>query len=404
MGLVDVPGLVVEAYALDWVNLVIRWVHLITGIAWIGASFYFVWLDNSLLPPERARDADEGVGGELWAVHGGGFYHVQKFRVAPATLPAPLHWFKWEAYSTWLSGFALFVALYYANARAYMIDPSVAALEPWQAIAISVALLAAGWIFYDQLCKRLGLERERAIAVAMIAFLAAVAFAASKVFAGRAMVVQLGAMLGTIMAANVLFVIIPSQRQLVIAKEQGRAPDAIHGLRGKQRSVHNNYFTLPVLFAMIANHYPMTWGHPHAWIVLVAIGLIAAYVRHFFNLRHRGRTRWSIPVTAALATLVLAYVIAPPRPDASRAPAFAEVQAIVEKRCAGCHAERPTQGGFATAPKGVLLDSPDRIVAAARQIHEQAVATRAMPIGNLTAMTDAERAELGAWIAAGARR
>src|SRR5688572_6961101 len=224
-----------EAYVGDWLGLLVRWVHLITGIAWIGASFYFVWLDNSLTPPARKQDADEGVGGELWAIHGGGFYHVQKFRVAPQTLPSQLRWFKWEAYSTWLSGFALFVILYYANARTYMIDPAVADLAPWQAVAISVGMLALSWVFYDQLCRRLGFARERALGIAMVVFVAASAFVLGKLFAGRAMFLQIGAMLGTIMAANVLFVIIPSQRELVLAKERGEAPDPIHGQRGKQR-------------------------------------------------------------------------------------------------------------------------------------------------------------------------
>ena len=390
--------------ALDWLGLLIRWVHLITGIAWIGASFYFVWLDNSLLAPRRERDAKEGVGGELWAVHGGGFYHVQKFRVAPDELPSPLHWFKWEAYWTWMSGFALFVVVYYANARSYMIDPAVAAIEPWQAIATSVAFLAGGWLFYDQLCKRLGLTREKTIAIAMVVFIAICAFVLSKLLSGRAVYLQVGAMLGTIMAANVLAVIIPSQRQLVTSKERGEAPDPVHGLRGKQRSVHNNYFTLPVLFTMISGHYPATWGHPQAWAVLIAVLLLAAYVRHFFNLRHRGRTVWAIPASAGVAALALAILITPRAPDAAAAPSFARVAQIVEQRCAGCHAQAPTQPGFAVAPKGLMLDSPERIVAASRQIHEQTVATRAMPIGNLTGMTDAERAQLGAWIAAGSPR
>ncbi len=393
-----------DPYAADWLNLLIRWVHLIVGIAWIGSSFYFVWLDNSLLPPARRADVDEGVGGELWAVHGGGFYHVQKFRVAPAELPSPLHWFKWEAYATWTSGFALLAVQYYANARTYMIDPAVADLAPWQAVAISVGLIVAGWIFYDQLCKRAGFGRERLVAAAIVAFVAVAAWGLSQLFAGRAMFLQIGAMLGTMMAANVLFVIIPSQRQLVRAKERGEAPDPVHGLRGKQRSVHNNYFTLPVLFVMISPHYPMTFGHPRAWLVLVAILLLAAYVRHFFNLRHRGRTVWAIPATAALGTLALAAAIAPSRPDAASAPGFERVQAIVAQRCASCHAERPTQPGFDVAPKGLMLDTPERIVAAAQRIHEQTVATRAMPIGNLTAMTDAERRALGAWVAAGAPR
>ena len=390
-----------EAYALDWVQLVIRWVHLITGIAWIGASFYFVFLDNSLLPPKSKEDADAGVGGELWAIHGGGFYHAQKYRVAPAMLPEPLHWFKWEAYWTWMSGFALFIVMYYAHADVYMIDRSVADIAPWQAIAISVALLVAGWVFYDQLCKRLGLARERVLGVAMIAFLAATAWGLSHVFSGRAMYLQIGAMMGTIMAWNVFFVIMPSQRKLVEAKEQGVAPDPVYGQRGKQRSVHNNYFTLPVLFTMISNHYPMTFGNRNAGLVLVALLLIAAYVRHFFNLRHKGRTVWAIPITGAIATLALAVAIAPAKPAA--APfALADVHRIVSERCATCHATKPTQAGFNEAPKGVLLDTTASIVANAQKINEQAVLTKAMPIGNLTGMTDAERATLGAWIAAGA--
>ena len=390
-----------EAYALDWVQLVIRWVHLITGIAWIGASFYFVFLDNSLLPPKSKDDADAGVGGELWAIHGGGFYHAQKYRVAPAMLPEPLHWFKWEAYWTWMSGFALFVVMYYAHAGLYMIDRNVADIAPWQAVAISVALLVAGWVFYDQLCKRLGLARERVLGVAMIAFLAATAWGLSHVFSGRAMYLQIGAMMGTIMAWNVFFVIMPSQRKLVEAKEKGVAPDPVYGQRGKQRSVHNNYFTLPVLFTMISNHYPMTFGNRNAWLVLVAVLLIAAYVRHFFNLRHKGRTVWAIPITGAIATLALAVAIAPAKPAA--APfALADVHRIVSERCATCHAPKPTQAGFNEPPKGVLLDTTASIVANAQKINEQAVLTKAMPIGNLTGMTDAERATLGAWIAAGA--
>jgi len=389
-----------EAYASDWLQLILRWVHLITGIAWIGASFYFVWLDNSLAPPQDKADADKGIGGELWAVHGGGFYVVRKFRVAPETLPAALHWFKWEAYWTWLSGFALLVVMYYANARVYLIDRSVADLAPWQAIAISVGFIVLGWYFYDQLCKRLGLEREAWIAGAMIAFVAACAWGLSQLFSGRGMYIEIGAILGTIMVANVAHIIIPSQRRLVQAKERGVPPDAIEGLRGKQRSVHNNYFTLPVLFVMISNHYPMTYGHPHAWLILVAILLLTAYVRHFFNLRHKGRVVWAIPISAAIAAAALAVAIAPAKPKAGAEVSFALVQAIVVQRCAGCHADKPTQEGFVVAPKDVRLDTPERIAASAQKIYEQAVATRAMPIGNLTGMTDEERATIAAWAAA----
>jgi uncharacterized membrane protein len=393
-----------EAYASDWVQLIIRWVHLITGIAWIGSSFYFVWLDNHLLAPKAQEDIDRGIGGELWAVHGGGFYVVRKFKVAPRVLPDPLHWFKWEAYWTWLSGFALLVVMYYLHAGIYMIDRSVADITVPQAVVVSVVLLVAGWVVYDQLCRRLGLDHEGWIATAMIALIALVAWGLSHLYSGRAVYMQVGAMLGTIMAANVLMVIIPSQRKLVDATEQGIAPDPVYGLRGKQRSVHNNYFTLPVLFIMISNHYPMTYGAKYAWAVLVAVLLLAAYVRHFFNLRHRGRTVWAIPVTAAIATLALAIVIAPDRPSAKPGDtaSFARVQTIVAQRCAGCHAERPTQEGFAVAPKNVVLDTPAQITANSQKIFEQAVATRAMPIANLTAMTDDERATLAAWVAAGA--
>ena len=392
-----------EAYASEWLQLLIRWIHLITGIAWIGASFYFVFLDNSLLPPRRQVDVDEGVGGELWAIHGGGFYRAQKFRIAPAALPAPLHWFKWEAYWTWLSGFALFVVMYYANARTYMIDPEIADLTPWQAVAISVALLIAGWIVYDQLCKRLGLDRDRLLAAIMVVLIAATAFGVSKVFSGRAAYLQVGAMLGTIMAWNVFFVIIPGQRKLVEAKERGEAPDPRYGREGKQRSVHNNYFTLPVLLTMISNHYPMTYGHPRAWLVLVCLLLLAAYVRHFFNLRHRGRTVWVIPAIAAVGALALAVAIAPERRSGSDDVSFRDVKAIVDARCVACHAEKPRQEGIAVAPKGVVLESPAQIAQNAAAIRQQAVASHAMPLGNLTNMTDDERARLGAWIDAGAR-
>ena len=393
-----------EAYASDWLQLLIRWFHLITGIAWIGSSFYFVWLDNSLLAPKAQEDADKGIGGELWAVHGGGFYVVRKFKVAPQVLPEPLHWFKWEAYTTWMSGFALLVVMYYLHASVYMVDRSVADISPLQAASLSVALLVAGWVVYDQLCKRLGLEREAWIAAVMVAFIVIVAWGLSHLLSGRAVYIQIGAMLGTIMAGNVARVIIPSQRKLVAAKEQGITPDPVYGQRGKQRSVHNNYFTLPVLFIMISNHYPMTYGAKHGWVVLVAIMLLAAYVRHFFNLRHRGQTVWAIPVTALLGTLVLAILIAPamPRPAAEGAPSFAKVQAIVTQRCVGCHADKPTQEGFAVAPKNVMFNTPDLIAANAQKIYEQAVLTRAMPIANLTGMTDEERGTLAAWIAAGA--
>jgi len=391
-----------EAYAGEWLQLLIRWVHLITGIAWIGASFYFVWLDNSLRPPALARDADDGVGGELWAIHGGGFYHVQKFRVAPADLPPLLHWFKWEAYSTWLSGFALLVVMYWWHADLYIVDRNVAAISPLQAVALSAALLAGGWVAYDQLCKRLGFAHEGMLAVTLIVLLTAVAWGLSHVFSGRAMFIQIGAMLGTMMAANVLFVIIPSQRKLVEAKERGMPPDAVFGMRGKQRSVHNNYFTLPVLLTMISNHYPMTFAHPRAWLVLACLLLLAAFVRHFFNLRHRGRTAWSIPLVAAVGALALAIAIAPAMPKTGNAVAMHDVQAIIAARCTPCHAEHPRFEGLASPPKGIVLETAAQIIANKAAIREQAVVSRAMPLGNVTQMTEAERAQIAGWIDHGA--
>jgi len=398
-------GVELTGYALDWVQLILRWVHLITGIAWIGASFYFVWLDNSLEPPVDPADADKGVGGELWAVHGGGFYVVRKFRVAPEALPRTLHWFKWEAYWTWISGFSLLIAMYYVRADVYHIDAGVARLSSLQAIAASLALILAAWLFYDQLCKRLGFDREAWLAAAMIVFVTLVAWGLSHLFSGRGLYIQVGAMLGTIMVANVAHVIIPAQRRLVEAKQQGIAPDPGDGRRGKQRSVHNNYFTLPVLFIMISNHYPMTYGHRYGWLILIVVVLLAAWTRHFFNLRHKGHVVWAIPATAALGAVALAIAIAPAKPSApAGAVSFGAVQAIVAQRCAGCHADHPTQAGFAAAPQDVKLDTPERIVDNAPKIYEQAVATRAMPIGNLTGMTEAERSAIAAWVAAGGRR
>ena len=391
-----------EAYAYDWLQLIVRWVHLVTGVAWIGASFYFVWLDNSLLAPRRREDADEGVGGELWAVHGGGFYRVQKFRVAPQVLPEPLHWFKWEAYSTWISGFILFVLVYWLQGDRFLVDRSVADIPVATAVMISAALLVAGWLFYDQLCKRLGFDHEATLAIALIVFFALVAFGLAHRFGGRAMYLQVGAMLGTIMVANVRFVIIPGQRNMVRAKVEGRPPDPVEGLRGKQRSVHNNYFTLPVLLTMISPHYPLLYAQRHAWLVLIAALLLAAWVRHFFNLRHRGRTVWAIPLSGAVGVLLLAVAIAPPRAPASEVPRYEEVRNIVNARCVPCHAAAPTQPGFAFAPKDVRLDTREGIRMHLAAIAQQAVFTQAMPLGNLTGMTDMERLRLGAWISAGA--
>jgi uncharacterized membrane protein len=396
-----------DQYTLDWLNLLLRWLHVIAGIAWIGASFYFVALDSALLPPRDHDDARKGVAGEFWGVHGGGFYHTQKYRVAPRVLPEPLHWFKWEAYTTWLSGFALLIVLYYADADVYLIDRSVADLSTAAAVAISVALLVVAWVVYDLACRLLG-RSEAALAVLVGGGVVLAAWGTSELFSARAAYLQVGAMLGTIMAANVFFVIIPAHWGLVRAKEAGREPDPAPGLGAKQRSVHNNYFTLPVVFTMLAGHLPFTYGHEHGWLILVVLMLIGAWVRHFFNLRHRGRTVLAIPVTAAAALVALALAIRPEEPGreaASAEPvAFARVQSIVGQRCATCHSAQPTSETFTSAPNGVVLDTAAQIVARASAIERQAVLSTAMPLGNVTGMTDDERELLGAWIDQGANR
>jgi len=395
--------LAVDAYWWDWANLLVRWLHVVAAIAWIGASFYFIALDNHLRPPEDERDAAEGVGGEAWEVHGGGFYHVLKYRVAPKTLPEPLLWFKWEAYTTWLSGFVLFVVVYYVHASTFLVDKSVADLAGWEAIALSVGGLVLAWVVYDVLCRVL--ERvEWLLALAVFAFVVLSSWAAGELFSGRAAYIQVGAMIGTMMVGNVFFVIIPAHWELIRAKQAGREPDAVHGLRGKQRSVHNNYLTLPAVFAMISNHFPFTYGHAHAWLILVVLMAIGAWTRHYFNLRHLGRNAWWIPVTAAAAVVALAVAI---RPDdsssraASGGPAvpFAQVQAIVTQRCAPCHALHPTQAGFSSAPLGIRLETRAEIEAQADRIKAQAVDSRAMPLGNATGMTQAERDTLARWLA-----
>ena len=299
-----------DPYLNEWLNVLLRWLHVIAGIAWIGASFYFIQLDLKLRAPRRSEDVEQGIAGEYWGIHGGGFYHTRKFRISPPALPEPLHWFKWEAYTTWLSGFALFVVLFYVNAETNLLDREVADLAPAWGIALSVGLLGLAWIVYDLLCRALG-RNEAALAVAVTAIVVASAYAATHLFSNRAAFVQVGAMLGTIMAGNVFFNIIPAHRELIRAKQAGREPDPAPGLGAKQRSVHNNYLTLPVVFAMISNHFPRAYGHERAWLVLLAFMAIGAWIRHFFNRRHRGQNDWWILVTAALALAALAYAIRP---------------------------------------------------------------------------------------------
>jgi len=400
-----------SAYLLDWLALLGRWAHLVTGIAWIGASFYFVWLDDHLLPPQRKDLVDAGVGGELWAMHGGGFYNAQKYKLAPAALPEPLHWFYWEAYSTWLTGFFLLCLLYFGQPQVYLIDPAVLPLGAPAAIGIALAFLAGGWLAYDGLCRLLG-RNERALAIAVGALCCAIACGLCAIFSGRGAYILFGATLGTMMVANVFFVIIPGQREIVKAKQQGRAPDAVFGTRGKQRSVHNTYFTLPVLFTMISNHYAVTYGAARPALVLIALSAAGALIRAWFVARHKAHERGgrTSPLPLALGLLLLAgaaFALAPratgntAQVSTSPSARFAEVQTILQQRCVACHAPQPTFAGFTAPPKGVLLDTPEHILAHAVSMQTQ-LATRVMPVGNLTQMTDTERAEVLAWLADGA--
>ncbi|MDB5670607.1 MAG: rane protein [Alphaproteobacteria bacterium] len=379
----------------EWLNLAIRWLHLTTGIAWIGSSFYFVWLDNHLIKP-----AEGEASGELWSVHGGGFYHNQKYQVAPSQMPDQLHWFKYEAYFTWISGFSLLVLVYYVGAQSFLIDPAKADLSPGVAIAIGLGAIAVGWLVYELLCRSMAQAGNLVISLFWFVFLLWSAWTLDALFSSRAAYLHIGAMIGTVMVANVFVVIIPNQRKVVADLIAGRTPDPALGAQAKQRSLHNNYMTLPVLFIMISPHYPMTYGADRPWLVLALLGLTGVAVRHIFNLRGRGRPfGGAIAVSVVLGLASAAYVTLEKRqasaPAASSGPAtFAEAQAIIASRCAACH-------NVANPPKGVKLDSYDHIRAASGRIKAMAVDTRVMPLGNATGMTQAERDRLGAWIQAG---
>ncbi len=398
-----------ESYVLDWLNLFGRWLHFIAGIAWIGSSFYFIWLDDHLEPVKDPRDRDRGVGGEVWSVHGGGFYHAQKYRVAPPALPETLHWFKWEAYTTWLSGIFLLGLIYWYGAEIYLIDPTVAELSRMQAIGAGIGVLIAGWVVYDLLCRSPLGRHDTALGGVIFLLVVFAAWGLCQLFSGRGAYIHFGAMLGTIMVANVFFVIIPGQKELVKAKEEGRTPDPAHGLRGKQRSVHNTYFTLPVLFVMISNHYAMTYAHPFNWVILVIISLAGALIRVYFVARHKGSAS-PVPLAAAAVLLLAVMAVIAPRPwstsDAETidtAGIFTRVQEIIDDRCVSCHSRTPTHAAFPSPPLGVVFDTAEQIVAQAPQIHQQTVVTTAMPIGNLTEISDDERAVLDLWFKAGAR-
>ncbi|KAI5913481.1 MAG: urate hydroxylase PuuD [Proteobacteria bacterium] len=393
-----------ETYLLDWANLLVRWLHLIAGIAWIGASFYFVMLDNSLKAPKNPNDAKRGVFGELWAVHGGGFYHSQKYLTGPKGEPLTedLHWSKWEAYTTWLSGMGMLAIVYWIGASSYLIDSNVMALTPAAAVGISIAFLISGWVFYDILCRNM-IGKDGLLAAIVFVFVMAANYLLHHVFSARGAYIHVGAMLGTMMAANVFFHIIPGQKKMVEQIRRGEAVDSMPGIVGKQRSVHNTYFTLPVLFIMISNHYPMTYANKHGWLILGVVMLAGVLIRQFFVLRHRGQVKTWLPAAGAALLALLVVVMAPKQVDAGgEKVSFATVKSTLEQRCVTCHAAQPKQEGFAQPPKGVMLETPEQIAQHAAKIAET-VASGYMPLGNLTQITDKEREAIAIWYAQGAR-
>ena len=412
---------------LDWISLFVRWFHVVAGVAWIGASFYFIWLDNNLRTPPKWKQ-DKGIKGDLWAIHGGGFYEVAKYAYGPEKMPETLHWFKWEAYTTWLSGFALLIIVYYFGASAYLIDPSVNAMSPTTAISLGLGLIFGGLALYEFACRSPLAKYPLAFGIGLVALVCIVSYLSTQWFSGRGAYIHVGALIGTIMAGNVFFNIMPNQRKMVAAVADKKDIDPNWGASAKLRSVHNNYFTLPLLFIMISNHYPMTYQHPQNWLVLIAIMAAAAWIRHFFNLRHVGTTKPGILVSGAVAMLAIAlWVSWPQSPShtsneghedvslvdevgkkvtANNAVAQASsevcnerVVSLITTHCVGCHSRTPTDDIFKVAPLGVVLDTWEDIERFAPQVVRRTSVTKDMPFLNKTKMTDEERQEIARWFA-----
>ncbi|MCF6191491.1 MAG: urate hydroxylase PuuD [Cocleimonas sp.] len=383
-----------EAHIVEWLNLLVRWIHFIVGVAWIGASFYFNWLENHL---NRQAPQEKGIDGNLWAVHGGGFYHLKKFTNGPEKLPEVLHWFKWEAYMTWVSGMTLLIIVYYYNATAMMIDPSVYDLTPTMAIIIGVASGVFSWFVYDLLCKTLK-SKPLLLGVIVFIYLAVLAYLLTQFLSPRAAYIHVGAAIGTIMAGNVFFVIIPAQKELVKALSEDRIPDASYGENGLLRSRHNNYLTLPVLFIMISNHFPTTYGNQYNWLVLIAVSAVGILARHYFNIRHISKAVWMLP-TALFGFIMIVMATMPAKQEALEASdkvTTAQVLPIFEQRCFSCHSSKPTQPGFVTPPAGLAYDKEGVLENNADKINAQ-VMQKIMPLGNLTKMTDEEREKVSRW-------
>ncbi len=395
---------------LDWISLFLRWFHVVAGVAWIGASFYFIWLDNNLrTPPEWKKQ--KGIKGDLWAVHGGGFYEVAKYEYGPEVIPEKLHWFKWEAYTTWISGFLLLGLVYYHGAAIYLIDISVMDLTPTQAIGRGLGLIFGGLFIYEAACRSPLAKYPKVFGVMVLILLAAASYLATHWFSGRGAFIHVGALIGTIMAGNVFFKIMPAQRLMVDAVTNKTQIDPSWGLGAKLRSVHNNYLTLPLLFIMISNHYPMTYQHDNAWLILMAIGVVSAWIRHYFNLKHIGISRPSILVTGSIGMIIIAGMVSmpvTPQVDTATSKETAapvidlnvQQQAVfdvIQTHCANCHAAQPTDDMFVIAPLGLMFDTWPQIQKRASVIHNRTVVTRDMPLMNKTGMTEDERQVIGTW-------
>lgn len=390
---------------LDWITLAVRWFHVVAGVAWIGASFYFIWLDNNLKTPPKWKQ-DKGIKGDLWAVHGGGFYEVAKYKYGPETMPEPLHWFKWEAYSTWLSGILLLSLIYYLGASAYLIDPSVMALSPAEAVTYGVLYIFGGLAVYEAACRSPLAKSAIVFAIFLVSFLTFAAWLATEIFSARGAYIHVGALIGTIMAGNVFLNIMPGQRKMVAAVANKQDIDPAWGEGAKLRSVHNNYLTLPLLFIMISNHYPMTYQHPQNWLVLVLMSVVLAWVRHYFNLKHQGVKQPLILVSGFVGFWAIALWVSWPAETSTQSEVSQvnevivtqeQVQTLVQQHCVACHSETPTDDIFKVAPLGVKLDTWAQIEQWAPKIVRRTAITKDMPFLNKSQMTDAERSVIKQW-------
>lgn len=388
-----------EPHLLEWLNIVVRWAHVVLGIAWIGASFYFIFLENSL---NRTKDLRTELAGNLWAIHGGGFYYVEKYKSAPTALPESLHWFKYEAYFTWLSGFILLILVYYMNAKSFMLDPAVSSIDAGTAVAIGIGALVVGWIIYDLLCRSTLLEKPKLFGVIGFIILVAISYLLTRYLSGRAAFMHIGALLGTIMAGNVFFVIIPSQKALVYAAKNNLPIDSTKGKNAGLRSLHNNYITLPVIYVMLSNHYPGTFSPSFNWIILAVLTIGSVSVRHYINLYEKGKTAVEFLLFAAIALIALVIVTAPSKRNSGPPVKFSEVQPIIQNRCNQCHATNPTDDEQKVPPNGIVFETPEQIAKMSERIMFRVVQTKTMPQANKTGITDEERSIIGRWIEQGA--